>query len=141
MYAVTKILLLAALATLLGPAAAQRNPPSGDGDKEQFVYNFLLFVRWPADAFQSPSEALRVQIVGRDPFDGSLDRFLAGKSIGGRLIVLTHASAPTTTPLPHVLFVSDAEKPRLAEVLAAYCESRRDDWPYRKRPCASFFDQ
>jgi hypothetical protein len=87
------------------------------------VYDLLLFVQWTADAFQSPSEALRVQIVGRDPFDGSLDRFLADKSVDGRRIVVTHARTPTITPLPHVLFVSAAEEPRLAGVLAAYCRA------------------
>jgi hypothetical protein len=37
--------------------------------------------------------------------------------------VLTHVSAPTPTPFPHVLFVSAAEEPRLAGVLAAYCRA------------------
>jgi hypothetical protein len=115
------LLILAALPALQSPAAAQRNPASNDEGKEQFLYSFLQFVRWPADAFQSPSEPLRLQIIGRDPFDGSLDRFLAGKTANGRRIVVTHAGAPTTTPFPHVLFVSAAEEPRLATVLAAYC--------------------
>ena len=116
-----KILLLAVLATLLQPKAAQRDPESDNQRKERFVYNFLLFVRWPADAFQTPSEALRIHIIGRDPFNGSLDRFLAGRSVDGHRIVLTHVSAPSSTPFPHVLFVSATEEPRLARVLAAYC--------------------
>jgi YfiR/HmsC-like len=83
----------------------------------------MLFVDWPADAFQNASEAFRVQIVGRDPFDGSLDRLLAGKSVGPHRIAVTHAAAPKTAPLPHVLFVSAADEPNLAGVLAAYCRA------------------
>jgi hypothetical protein len=105
------------------PAAGQRDPASDKERKAQFVYNFMLFVDWPADAFQNASEALRVQIIGRDPFDGALDRFLAGKSVGHRRIVVTHAAAPKTAPLPHVLFVSAVDEPSLARVLAAYCHA------------------
>jgi hypothetical protein len=120
---VTRILLLPVLATLLLPPTAQRDPASGNEGKERFLYNFLLFVEWPADAFRNPSEALRVQIIGRDSFAGSLDRFLADKSAYGRRIVVTHAAAPTAAPFPHVLFVTAAEDPRLASVLAAYCRA------------------
>ena len=89
----------------------------------RFLYNFIQFVDWPADAFQSKSEALRVQIMGHDPFDGSLDRFFADKSVDHRRIVVTHAAEPTTAPFPHVLFVSAAKEPELARVLAAYCHA------------------
>jgi hypothetical protein len=122
-YGVREILLIAVLATSLRSPTAQRDPAVDNAVKEQFVYNFLLFVRWPADAFQSPSEALRLQILGRDPFDGALDRFLADKTVDSRRIVVTHAAAPTTTPFPHVLFVSAAKEPQLASVLAAYCRA------------------
>jgi hypothetical protein len=114
-------LLLAVLSILPRPAVAQRGPAPDSERKALFVYNFLLFVDWPADAFQNPSEALRVEIIGRDPFGGSLDRLLADKSVGGRRIVVAHSVAPKTGPLPHVLFVSAAETPNLARVLAAYC--------------------
>ncbi|HEV3216141.1 MAG TPA: YfiR family protein [Vicinamibacterales bacterium] len=114
-------LLIAVLATLPRPTAAQSDPASESERKALFVYNFMLFVDWPADAFQNASEALRVEIIGRDPFNGSLDRLLADKSVGGRRIVVTHSVAPKAGPLPHVLFVSAAEAPNLARVLAAYC--------------------
>jgi hypothetical protein len=122
-HGLTRILLVAVLAAILFPPATQRDLASDNEDKEQFVYNFMLFVQWPADAFQSPSEAVRVEIVGRDPFAGSLDQFLADKSVDHRRIVVRHATAPTTAPFPHLLFVSAAEEPRLARVLAAYCRA------------------
>jgi hypothetical protein len=119
----TGLLLLVAIAMFPPPAAGQRDRVSDNERKGLFVYNLMLFVRWPADAFQNPAEAIRVQVIGRDPFDGSLDRLLADKSADHRRIVVTHSAAPTTAPLPHVLFVSAAEEPRLARVLAAYCRA------------------
>jgi hypothetical protein len=119
----TGILLLAALVTLARPAAGQGGGPAESDRKGLFVYNLMLFVNWPAEAFQSPSEAIRVQIIGRDPFDGSFDRLLSGKTVHQRRIAVTHVAAPSTTQLPHLLFVSSAEEPRLVKVLAAYCRA------------------
>jgi hypothetical protein len=117
------LLLLAVIAMLPRPAAGQSDRASDNERKGLFVYNIMLFVRWPADAFQNPVEALRVHVIGRDPFDGSLDRLLADKSVDRRRIVVTHSDVPPAAPFPHVVVVSAAEGPRLAIVLAAYCRA------------------
>jgi hypothetical protein len=46
-----------------------------------FLSDFLQSVRWPEDAFNRPSDELRVQVVGHDPFNGELDRILAGERV------------------------------------------------------------
>jgi hypothetical protein len=86
-----------------------------------FLSDFLQFVKWPEDAFNSPSDELRVQVVGHDPFNGALDRILAGERVADRRIVVTHVDVPTFSPLPHVAFISASEEPRTASVVAAYC--------------------
>jgi hypothetical protein len=124
MHRLPGLLLLAVLATPTPPSAASQRTGASDIERKGlFIYNFLLFVHWPADAFQDPSEPLRVEIIGRDPFDGSLDRLLADKTLNRRRIVVTHTAVPATAPLPHVVFVSAAEEPRLAKVLATYCRA------------------
>jgi hypothetical protein len=117
------LLLLAVIAMLPRPAAGQSDRASDNERKGLFVYNIMLFVRWPADAFQNPVEALRVHVIGRDPFNGSLDRLLADKSVDRRRIVVTHSDVPPTAPFPHVVFVSASEGPRIARVLATYCRA------------------
>ena len=97
------LLVVAMIAMLTRPAAGQSDRASDSERKGLFVYNLMLFVRWPADAFQNPAEALRVHVIGRDPFDGSFDRLLADKSVDRRRIVVTHSAAPITAPWPHVL--------------------------------------
>jgi hypothetical protein len=83
--------------------------------------DFLQFVHWPEDTFESASDELRVQIIGRDPFNGALDRMLAGERVGERRVVVTHVNMPAFSPLPHVAFISASEEPRTAALLAAYC--------------------
>jgi hypothetical protein len=123
MHRLAGLILLAVLATLPRPVASQRTRASDIERKVLFISNFLLFVHSPPDAFQNRSEALRVEIIGRDPFDGSLDRLLADKTVDQRRIIVTHPASPATAPLPHVLFVPIAEGPRLARVLATYCHA------------------
>ena len=73
------------------------------------------------DAFADPGERLRVEVVGRDPFNGALDRVLAGKTVAQRRVVVTHVSTPTLSPLPHVAFISSDEEERMATLLGTYC--------------------
>jgi YfiR/HmsC-like len=117
------LLVLAVLVMLPRPTSGQRDVASANERKALFIYNFLPFVRWPADAFHDPSETLRVQIIGRDPFDGSLDRLVVDRSVDNRRIVVTHSAVPTTVPFPHVALVSSTVGAQLASVLAAYCRA------------------
>ena len=68
--------MVAALALVPRLAASQT---TADAEREAlFFYNLLPFIHWPPEAFQDASEALRVQIIGQDPFGGALDRLVAG---------------------------------------------------------------
>jgi hypothetical protein len=115
------ILLLAVLVTVPPSAALQREPGTDTERTALFVYNFIRFIDWPADAFQNSTEAFRVQILGLDPFSGALDRLLTGKSINKRPIVVAHGAVQSSALLPHLVFVSAATESQLAGVLAKYC--------------------
>jgi hypothetical protein len=116
------ILLLASLAATGGSAGASL-APSTDEMKAQFVYNFIRFVDWPEGAFAGESEALRVAIIGGDPFNGWLDRTLAGKVVNKHHIVISRALEPPVAPLPHVAVIDRSQDAHLAGVLAAYCRT------------------
>jgi len=117
------IVLFVALAAMARPAAGQTDHVSDSERKALFLSNFLQFVHWPAGAFQDSTDSLRVQIIGRDPFDGSLDRVLADKTLDHRRVVVTHTAVPSITPFPHVAVISATEVPRLASLLASYCRA------------------
>jgi len=57
--------------------------------KAAFIYNFAQFVEWPSDTFAGSDVPLVIGIVGDDPFDGSLEQTLNGKTAGGHSLKVT----------------------------------------------------
>jgi hypothetical protein len=112
-------LFVAFLATL--PCSLASQEPSEGERRALFLVALLKHITWPPEAFQDLSEPLRLHVVGRDTFDGALDRLLAETTINDRLVAVTHVATPVTTPLPHVVFVAADDESRIAEILAAYC--------------------
>jgi hypothetical protein len=113
-------------ACVSGPVRAARWEYDQGGEERRilFLHGLLERIHWPPGAFQDEAEALRLLVIGRDDsLNGLFDRMLEGKMIGRRSIVVTHATAPTTAPLPHVVFLAGDQAPQLPEVLAAYCRT------------------
>lgn len=52
--------------------------------KAAYLYNIVNFVTWPPDAFESPTDPVRVCIDGADPFGPLLDRSIQGTAAGQR---------------------------------------------------------
>jgi len=73
--------------------------------KAAFVYNFVQFVEWPAGAFANPKAPLEITILGQDPFNGALDRAVAGKTANGHPLVVKHVGNANDLQRCHVLFV------------------------------------
>ena len=119
----TGFFVLALLAVFPWATPGQTQPTADDERKATFVSNFIKFVNWPADAFEGPSDAFRVEILGRDPFNGWLDRLLANKKVNDRRIVVVHSAVHKAARPPHVLFVSASEASEVTRVLAADCHA------------------
>jgi|GEM_PF-1438787 len=56
--------------------------------KAAFLYNFSKFVGWPKRAASTADKSFVVAIVGNGPFAMVIEQELAGKSIGGRPILV-----------------------------------------------------
>lgn len=54
--------------------------------KAVYLYNFCKFTEWPT----TTPQPLFVCVVGNDPFKGSFDRLVAGKSIKNRPLKVRH---------------------------------------------------
>lgn len=106
----------AALAIALCLPTAYAQTPQEYAVKAGFLYNFPKFVEWPAGAFSDANFLLCV--VGADPFEAALDT-LNGKSVGGRPLVVRRYSAADPLGQCQILFVSDSERRRLGQILAA----------------------
>jgi hypothetical protein len=85
--------------------------------KAAFIYKFAQFIEWPAAAFSSESDPIVVATIGDDPFQGSLDRVMAGKSVGARPMAVAHFGGVDQIQRCHVLFVSAANAGDLPAIL------------------------
>jgi len=61
--------------------------------KAAFLYNFVRFVEWPSEAFQSSNEPIAICVLGQDPFGRSLEDTVAGRTIEGRSLAIRHISS------------------------------------------------
>ena len=116
-----RILLLATwgCAVLAGSTPAQANPASEYAVKAAFLYHFAQFVEWPEGAFKDANSPLTYCTFGADPFRGSLDDSLRGKTIGERGIRVQHLRQAEGIQDCQVLFIGGAESKRAAAGILA----------------------
>jgi hypothetical protein len=108
------VMLLTALPAFSEPVAAGREYDVKAG----FIFNFLRLVDFPEEAFTSPSDDLRIEVIGHDSFDGALDRLIAGKKINQHRVVISYADNPSTARRAHLVFVSRSAQKLLPDILA-----------------------
>jgi len=86
--------------------------------KAAFLYNFAKFVEWPPETFKSERSPLRICLLGRDPFAGSLNAAVAGKTATGRSLELVDVSDARHADGCQILFVSSPERKNLRSSIA-----------------------
>jgi len=104
--------------SLMG-AVAQSDSPSEYQVKAAFLYNFGKFVEWPSAAFASPAAPFVIGIYGGDPFQGDLDRIVAGKSIDGHPVAVQVVTSVAALKECNIVFLSNGHEKRMAEIAAA----------------------
>lgn len=107
------------LLVAVNPAAAQADSPSEYQVKAAFLYNFAKFVEWPDTAFASPQAPLVIGVFRDDPFQGDLNRIIAGKNIGGHPVVARLVSTVADLKNCHIVFVSVTREKEVAEISTA----------------------
>lgn len=84
--------------------------------KAAFLYNFVKFVEWPAEAFSSGGP-LVIGVVGNDPFGSALDQAISGKNVSGRQLIIRRFKVGQDLRACHILFISSSEQNRLAQII------------------------
>ncbi|HEX7901435.1 MAG TPA: YfiR family protein [Planctomycetota bacterium] len=106
------------LLSLAPPGAAQGSGPGEYEVKAAFLYNFALYLEWPASAFEGRS-TFTIGRVGPDVFDGALEKTMKGRTAQGKPVeVLRFATAEDVKPC-HILFVPVGERDQLARIAKA----------------------
>jgi len=93
-------------------------PATGEYEvKAAFLFHFAQFVEWPEAAFKDSSSPLTYCTIGDDPFHGSLDASMRGKTLGTRAFRVQHFKLPQDIHGCQVLFIGAREKKLLPAIL------------------------
>jgi len=95
---------------------AESRTPSEYQVKAAFLYNFAKFVEWPDTAFSDTLAPLNICILGKNPFDGSLD-VIRDKTVRGKSLIVTRNPSIEKLGSCHVLFISASEKNQLSQII------------------------
>jgi hypothetical protein len=112
-------LLLALVAAGGFPLSAQTPISKEYQVKAVFLYNFVQFVQWPADTFNSPDQPFCIGILGDDPFGDFMDQTVAGEKINGHPLVIRRYTSLDGADDCQILFISSSETPQMAGLLGA----------------------
>lgn len=114
------LLLASALifALMPAPVRAQAAASREYQVKAVFLFNFLQFVEWPAEAFSDPTAPLRIGVLGDDPFGPALDEAIKGETVQGRRLVVRRSQRLEDLQDCQLLFISKSENRRAGEILS-----------------------
>jgi hypothetical protein len=105
-----------ALLTLLAPASVFAQSAASPEVKAAFLLNFAKFVTWPASQLPE-GRPIVIGVIGNSAVADSLTALTAGKTIDGHTVVVTRIGAGDDPARAHVLFIGDAERGRIPDVL------------------------
>ncbi|HEX7679931.1 MAG TPA: YfiR family protein [Thermoanaerobaculia bacterium] len=103
-------------ACLSAKNARAQSEPDEYQVKAAYLLNFARFVEWPSDVLPA-SSPLTIVIVGDDPFGGTLEQALRGKSANGHPIHLRYLRWNDSLTQYQIVFVSVSEEWHLPEIL------------------------
>lgn len=98
-----------------GGTAASGPPRQPYEVKAALLQKLAQFVEWPAATQGAAGQPFVIGILGRDPFEGWLEKVLGSKTVNGRPIEFRRYSGVEEAlqgPC-HLLFIAASEKPRL----------------------------
>lgn len=86
-------------------ALAASGAPTESEVKAAYLFNFARYVTWPAGAFASAADPLRICVVGDEGFREVLAETVAGKQVGDRPVIAESRGSAAEGGDCHVLFL------------------------------------
>lgn len=105
----------AALAAVAGDAVG--GPALERRVKAAFLYKFLGYAEFPANAFVDAGGPLLIAVVGSDDMAAELARIAAGRAVAGRPIAVRRVVDGEALPPAHLLFVAGSDSERAGRIL------------------------
>jgi hypothetical protein len=98
------------------PAWSQKTAPEYDL-KAAYIFNFSLFVDWPAGAFEHPDSPIIIGVLGDSRFATVLQETLKGQDARGRSFVVQSWNSAKNVQHCHLLFVASGAAQEWAQVV------------------------
>lgn len=76
--------------------------------KASYLVRFAAFVEWPDSSFADSRSPVVLCVVGRDPFNGALDRAARAQTAHGRPLVVRRPGTAEAAAACHILYVGTA---------------------------------
>lgn len=116
----TAILLFGFLFAFEFSVRAQQNfAPTEYQLKAAYLYNFVKFVEWPTQAFESVTSPIVIKVFGKNVFGDNLEKAVRDKVINHHPLQFKIADSPAEATNCQVLFISASEKKHFPEILEA----------------------
>ena len=109
------LLVLAASLGLAQLVLSQAGGPAGTASggrsleyqvKAAYLLNFTRYVEWPSQAFEAPTDPVKVCVLGQDPFGAVLDATMLGKTAQGRPLAVRRVRSSADAAGCHLVFIS-----------------------------------
>jgi hypothetical protein len=112
-------LTLAALLCLAAaPSTSAQATPSVEYQvKAAFLLNFVKFIEWPREVFESDKAPVNLCVFGHDPFGSALDDTVRGRTVNNREVLARRIHDLPDLNSCQLVFVSSTEDKRLPELL------------------------
>lgn len=104
------------------PAQAQNGSANGQAlerrVKAAFIYKFLGYAEFPANAFDAPAAPVVIGVANADEMAAELTRIASGRSVGNRPIAV-RALREGEAAAVHLLFVGGSDCARVGRIIRA----------------------
>lgn len=112
--ALTGVLLLAGWPLLAAPAEDEPTVLERRV-KAAFVFKFTGYIEWPNEAFLQADTPVTIAVAGDDELAAELAQAVAGRTAGGRPLLVKRLKGVESLADVHILFVGRAETARLPQ--------------------------
>jgi hypothetical protein len=106
------------LAMAVMAAAAAGEPAKEYQVKAAFIYNFIKFTEWPAEAQPEAGAPITIGIVGTNPFGDDLAQMVKNKPINGHPVAVRACATAEELKGCHVAFISNVPEAQVDAAVA-----------------------
>ena len=112
------VILVLALPSSVPGAHAQLPSLRENEIKAAFLYNFVKFTEWPAEAFPESSSLLTVGVLDDRQVDAAF-KSLDGKIVRGRKLRIKRIESTSDLESCHIVFIRISGKERVSQILVS----------------------